>query len=397
MRNFPKQRLSFAEKSKDNFKWAKNVIDSLLLEDSSFRASSYSQSGRTEYERMVSNYRLFNNQLDQKDYERECEPYGLEVGQFKDEIQPYNKTYNKIQVLLGDEQRRPDNQRAVLVNPEGIKSKLAFHDNLNRQYVLQQIQSAIEAVNPYFSPEIIDNSQPVMTPDESARYMRLKYSEAREIKANRILDYLSRSLRIPEYKNDAYKHALISGYELVYVGLSHDNPTLEVVNPLGFFCHKSPETKYVQDGLYAGFRTYMTSGDILDKFGEHLTAEEVSRIDESRHGGFGSAAANPDWPYYHGSPYVSEYEDGLYLEGSYSRSDKVDDWLVQHVEWRSQKKVGFLSFTNQYGDLETDIVSEDFVIPEHATKSVVEEDYGTKVTYYTWTLADGSSMSINWS
>ena len=49
-----------------------------------------------DYERMMSNYKLFNNIIDQKDLERECNPLGLEIGQFKDLVQPYNKTYNEI-------------------------------------------------------------------------------------------------------------------------------------------------------------------------------------------------------------------------------------------------------------------------------------------------------------
>ena len=396
MKNFPVQRLSYSEKMKNDGQWVKDVVDSLLIQDVSDRTTVVNEGRRNDYDRMLSNYQLFNNQLNQKDYERECEPYGLEVGQFKDEIQPYNKTYNKIQVLLGEEQRRPMNHRAVLVNPEGIKSKLAFHDHLNRQYVLQQLQNTIEQVLPFFSPELVDSSAPIMDPNEVSRYMKLKYSEAREIKANRLLEYLTKQLRIAEYKNDAYKHGLISGLEVAYVGIQHNEPVVEVVNPLGFFYHKSPETKYIQDGLYAGFRTFMTSGDILDKFGEDLKPEWIKKIDQSRHGGFRNSSGH-EFPYYHGSQYLSEYRDGLYVEGSYSDSNNIDDWLVQHVEWRSQRKVGFIDFTNEYGDIETDMVSEDFEVPSYATKSVTTEKFGTKVTYYTWTTADGKSFSLNWS
>ena len=90
MKNFPRQRLSFTEKIKDDYRWAKDTTDSLL-------AHSYVTHGKlSDFDRMISNYRLFNNELDQRDFERECEPLGLDVGAFQDEIQPYNKTYNKI-------------------------------------------------------------------------------------------------------------------------------------------------------------------------------------------------------------------------------------------------------------------------------------------------------------
>lgn len=328
MKLFPRQRLSYAEKSKDDFKWAKNTIDALLIQDTSDRTimSPYNN----EYDRMLSNYQLFNNQLNQKDLEKECEPFGLEVGQFKDEVAPYNKTYNKVQKLLGDELLSPFNYKAVLTSHDGIKSKMAYHDHLLRQYVLAKIQGSIQAVNPYFDAKLVEQEAPVMDPEEIDRYMNTTYQEAREIKANKLLKHFTKSLFIPEKKNDAYKHALISGLEIAYVGIENEEPTLDIINPLGFFYHKSPETKYIQDGLYAGYRTYMTSGDIIDKFGAYLSEEELQKIDTSRHGGFRDM--NKDFPYYHGSQYLSEFRNYPYSEGSYGDSNSVSDWLVQHVE-----------------------------------------------------------------
>jgi hypothetical protein len=243
------------------------------------------------------------------------------------------------------------------------------------------MQTAIQSVLPNFPQELVESGAPVMDPEEINRYMNTTYQEAREIKANKLLKHFFKQYSIPEIKNDAYKHALISGVEVVYLGIYNNEPSIEIINPLGFFYHKSPETKYIQDGLYAGYRTYMTSGDILDKFGAYLTDEQLDKIDTSRHGGF--RQASKDFPYYHGSPYVTEYSNHPYAEGSYSESNSVDDWLVQHVEWRSQREVGFLTYTNLHGDEEMDIVSEDFEVPKYATKSTVYGEYNSKNTVYT--------------
>jgi hypothetical protein len=45
------------------------------------------------------------------------------TGQTQDSIQPYNKTYNKINVLLGEEYERKWNYKAIQVDPHGIKLK----------------------------------------------------------------------------------------------------------------------------------------------------------------------------------------------------------------------------------------------------------------------------------
>lgn len=242
MRNFPKQRLPYSDKVKDDYKWARNVINNLLLNyglDTTI-VNQY----HTEYQRKLANYQLFNNQLNQKDFEQECNPLGLELGQFQDKIQPYNKTYNKIQVLLGDELRRPFNYRPILINSDGIRSKLAVKDVMLRKYVLSQLQPIIQQIQPMFAPdELQGEMDKILPPEEIDKYMKYNYREAREILATKILDYLKKSLSIADIKNDAFKHGLISGEELAYVGIRQDNPFLEVLNPLGCFYHKSPETK----------------------------------------------------------------------------------------------------------------------------------------------------------
>ena len=374
MKNFPKQRLSYEEKMANDCEWVRNTIDSLLINHS----SDFSLSTKSEYRRMLSNYQLFNNVLNQADFEYECEPLGLEVGQYEDEVKPFNKTYNKIQVLLGEELRRPFKYKAVLTNEDGINSKLVHRDELLKQYVMAQINAVI---NP-------EEQQKVLDPAEIQKYMNTTYLDAREMVTNKLLRYYERALDLADKKNDSFKHALISGYEFVYLGAHGDEPTLEVVNPLGVFYHKSPEVKFVQDGLYAGFRTYMTSGDIIDKFGEYLTAEEIEKIDVSRHGRFGDKETS--------RTFMSNYTVSRH-EGSYGTTSSINDWLVQHVEWRSQRRVGFLTVNPHTPDEEMTIVDEAFKAPDYAAKVNRREEYNKLCTYYEWADPNGVTYSLTYA
>ena len=141
MARLPKQRLPYAEKSKLEFDWAKRTIDAIL--DTQLTINT-NQRSKSDYTRMLSNYQLYNNELHQEDFQRECNPLGLSVGQFQDQIQPYNKTYNKVQALLQEEITRSFNYRPVLVNSEGIKSKLMYRDQLFREYVLNEIRRELQ-------------------------------------------------------------------------------------------------------------------------------------------------------------------------------------------------------------------------------------------------------------
>src|SRR5690606_12774998 len=137
---------------------------------------------------------------------------------------------------------------------------------------------------------------------------------------------------------------------------------------LGFFHHKSPDVKYIQDGLYAGYRTMMTTGDIMDKFGEFLTDSDIERLEGDMSGvnGVREDLVGKSMKYHSKDPF-QEWERNLahgdIVEGQYGRSWREHDWVVSHVEWKSQKRVGFLSFVNEQGEEETIIVSEDFEIP----------------------------------
>lgn len=58
--------------------------------------------------------------------------------------------------------------------------------------------------------------------------------------------------------------------------------------------------------------------------------------------------------------------------------------------------MGFIKFTNEFGDEENDIVSEDFEVPIFATKTEETEEFGKKVTYYNWLDENGIQFKLNW-
>lgn len=393
-RVFPKQRLAYSKKIADDRKWAKQMVDHLIINYVS--DTNAVNNSTSEYERKLSNYQLYNNVLNQKDFERECNPLGIEVGQFKDEIQPYNKTYNKIQTLLGEELARPLDYRTVLVNSDGIKSRQLQKDKLLKDFLIYEMEKTIAQTTN--NPQAMDaEQQPPINPEEIDNYMQNSYLDAKEHTANQILQYLIRKLGVKDSMNDAFKHGLISGEECVWVGIENGEPTIEVLNSLGVFYHKSPEVKYVEDGLFAGYRTMMNTGDILDKFGDYLKQEDIEKLEGRLQGihGLDGDLIGKKMKYPHTSVddfHFGGYTKNNYDEGSYGQST-AEDWLVTHVEWRSQRKVGFIEYENDFGDITTDIVSEDFKVPEYATKSTKADRYGKKKVVHVF---DDKTLEWTW-
>lgn len=386
MQDLPKQRVSFRKKSADDFQWAKDTMDSLL---SNTLHSHYNTAyGASDYDRMLSNYQLYNNIINQKDFERDCNPLGINVGQIQDIIRPYNKTYNKIQVLLGDELLRPFNYKVVLTNADGVHSKMAHRDSLLRSYIYSQIQDTIKNISKMYEPDLLEEgTKHILNPQEIERYMSTTYLEAREILGNKILNYLSKKLSLKELKNEGFKHALISSIEAVYLSIQNDEPTIEVLNPLNLFFHKSPETKYIQDSLYAGYRSYLTTGEILDLYSSYLTQNQIDDIEDKKMGSTLKTILPGNNASYGHSPFVSyEAENGFSTSSPYH--------IVEHIEWVSQKKVGFLTYTTEDGPQET-TVSEDFIVPSYATTTTVYKAYGRKCKYYIWE-DQTTSYSLEW-
>lgn len=339
----------------------------------------------SEYNRKLSNYQLYNNQINQEDFARECNPLGLDIGQFKDYIQPYNKTYNKIQSLLTDESSRPFAYRAILVNSSAVQAKLAHRETLIKEYVDSAVRSIISTMPDFQSME---NPPKALDPVQIDSYMKFNYREMREHKAQTILQYLHRQQDLADIKNDAFKHALISGDEIVYVGIRNGEPYVANVNPLRFGYIKSGEAKWIQKSLAAWSSVYMTPAEVLDNY--TLSDEEAKEVDAtlspSTHGLDFEMGKTHNYlydPYGNTVPGVSQDQ----TIGQYGENHPTSI-LVTHVEWISQKRVGFLSFMNEYGDLQTDLVSEDFVIPEEAVKTKQTLQYSQKRTVYTWMQED---------
>lgn len=366
MHTIPLQRLSFKDKSKDDYQWVKDCIDYFTY--NYIDSDTVNSATKTEWERKLSNYQLYNNILNQQDFERECNPLGLSVGQYQDEIQPYNKIYNKIQVLIGEELSRPFKFRAYLINEDGIKAKLAYQDELLKEYIISKLSKHF--------PDIQNSN--ALDPAEIKKYMATTYQEAREITANKLLRYLRQHLDLKTSKADGFKHALIAGEEFLWIGTEGGQPTLKVLNPLSVFYHKSPDTKYVQDGLYAGTKQYLSPHEIIDRFGQFMTKDQIKSIEEGY--------------YYNSDIFQSLYRDDI-PPGQYSSSNSSNIQVI-HLEWRSYRKVGFLTQI----DPETlttheTLVDEEFPLPANASTQKVKGPYNSSRTMYTW---ENSQLYWDW-
>lgn len=361
---FPIQRLSYKEKSKNDFEWAKTTTDYII--------QHYSNT-KTDYDSMKSNYDLYNNVLNQEDFVKECNPLGLNAVHM-DTITPYNKTYNKIQVLLGELSKRKYEPKAILINSEGIKSKLEENNQAIERLLNQQLEALFQGNIP---PNIEDDIKYRTSP---------KYLSKKEIKANKLLKLFRNLLKINELRIDSFKHGLLSGKEVARLEIKDNKPDITVVNPLLFFYDKSSNTKYFQDGLLAGCKYSMSINEIYDNFSEYLSKDDLDKLSKFNiTNAYGIKAPTKLMEY--GTDYVPLKDSNL-LNGQYgTNSNYFLD--VYHVQWKSQKKIGFVSSLN-----ESDVVMVDeyFMLPPGAKKEVYKKN---NVSRERWVF-DDSFLEWTW-
>ena len=404
----PRQRLSYKEKKEDNFKWGRECIDAITLGIYSSE-SSETNSYQTDIKRKLINYKLYNNQIEQEDFEKDCNPFGIKSEEYKDIIQPYNKAYNKINVLIGEEWKRPFNYKSFLVNSGAANEFNRHQTKLLREYLQSTLDLEIEKLKAEYSQEfqepttqeeqqkqiqfLEEKVNSLLKPEDIKKYMLTDWREASEILSDEILQYMFSKLSIKKLKNYGFKHAHIAGEEFAWVGVINSEPVVELLNPLKIFFQKSSEIEYIQDGMYAGYKTRMVISDVLDRYQDNLTDGQKDKLESlysttnlygitdsflKREPDYTDLNLSIDWKLQKGGTNSTTSNLGQYGSGTYNDVDVV------HVEWRSQRKVGFLNTIDQEGEKELTLVDEMYKVPTTAKKIKYNDKHNNEKLKYVW-------------
>lgn len=347
---------------------------------------------------MLSNYRLYNNEINQEDFERWCSPFGIDVGQYEEQVMPYNKTYNKINVLLGEELKRGDSYRPVLLSQkdiidktEELKRKIAEYVDSELEKEIVRIQAMRGELQPEEAEQIIGQLKSEYTPET---LQHTEFRSQKEIFASKVLQYARYDQELRKQKNFGFKHCLLSDLEVVWVGVDRDKPTIKMINPLYVFFQKSPDVEYIQDGDFAGHRTVMTRQQAFDRFGDDMTPEQVQQFERPFFSRRGAKLSKDIRTFYEDtldyrllrSMYSYDYitESTGQHASDYSYKTTLDLVEVVHAEWKTLRKVYFLTYFNEFNEEIVDVVGEEFPMPEEATRVKIKNKYGRDTNRWEW-------------
>lgn len=342
---FPQQKLPL---SKKNEKWQHDCVNYIIGEGNIVSGGQT----HTAHGEMQTYYNLYNSIFDEKDFKKITNPFKVEDG-FPATPQDFNIIRPKIDLLIGEETKRPLNFRVVRTSQEATSELM----ETQKQLLMQYMQSALMAqMGPEEQQQFQQQLQSgeVMPPEQIAKYMDKDYKDVVENTAYHSLVYLREKLGVDNEFIKGWKDALISGLEVHYVGVLNSEPYMERVNPMYFSYDKSPDLEFIEDGAWCCRRMRLPITEVYDRYYDKLTEKDLTKLEELINAvpanNLGEHGIKDDFR----GIQLHFYDNPIYDEKG---NHNVNVW---HCCWKSFKKINYVTTQDEQGQMQVDIVDETY-------------------------------------
>lgn len=340
---FPRQKLPLSKKGK---KWQEDCVNYIIGEGnvtSGGNSTSY-------YGELQTYYNLYNSIFDEKDFKSITNPFKVEDG-FPATPHDFNIIRPKVDLLIGEETKRPLNFRVIRTSQEATSEM----QEKEKQMILQYIQAAITArMSPEEAQQFQEQLQSgeVMPPEQIAKYMDKDYKDIVENTAYHTLTYLREKLDLDNEFIKGWKDGLISGREIYYVGVLNAEPYVERVNPIYFSYDKSPDLEFIEDGSWCCRKMRMPITEVYDRYYDKLEEKDLDKLEEM-------IGSTPGRNLGDRSPVDMGIQLRIYDNPIFEGVGKslVNVW---HCCWKSFKKIFYVTTADDAGQPQINIVDETY-------------------------------------
>lgn len=340
---FPRQKLPLSKKGK---KWQEDCVNYIIGEGnvtSGGNSTSY-------YGELQTYYNLYNSIFDEKDFKSITNPFKVEDG-FPATPHDFNIIRPKVDLLIGEETKRPLNFRVIRTSQEATSEM----QEKEKQMILQYIEAAITArMSPEEAQQFQEQLQSgeIMPPEQIAKYMDKDYKDIVENTAYHSLTYLREKLDLDNEFIKGWKDGLISGREIYYVGVLNAEPYAERVNPICFSYDKSPDLEFIEDGSWCCRKMRMPITEVYDRYYDKLEEKDLDKLEEM-------ICSTPGRNLGDRSPVDMGIQLRIYDNPIFEGSGKslVNVW---HCCWKSFKKIFYVTTTDDSGQPQINIVDETY-------------------------------------
>jgi len=319
--------------------------------------------GIGETDRMKTNYDLFNNIVNMKDFDYVVKPFGDNLGELPATLTNRDICSAKIKVLHGLELKRPFGWKVLAVNEEATTRKEQAEFQMISQFVVnsimlpikQEIEMQYQQQQQQGQPLTADQQQKIQqqiaqeleakTPEEVRKYMKRTHQDPAEAMMHQILEYIIQKEQVEHKFHRGWKHATLSAKEVYNIGIRANEPYISPVNPIRFNHDTTKEENdFIEDSSWARAEYRMTPDQIVNYFGDKLTKKQ---IEDEIYGDYNLAHG------YYGDDLLFDFSTVNYSVDARTKQ-------VFHYNLVSLRKVGFVKYLDEEGQEQEDMVGENY-------------------------------------
>ena len=342
--SFPRQKLPLSEKDKN---WRESCVNYIISEGNVTEGRK-----NTRYQELQTYYDLYNSVFNEKDFQRITNPFHVKDG-FPATPQDFNIIRPKVDLLIGEETKRPLNFKVTRTSQEAASETMDKEKELLMQYMQAIVRSRMSPEELEQYDQALANGE-IMPPEAIVKYMNKDYKDVLENTAYHTLCYLREKLALDNEFVKGWKDALIGGQEIYYVGILNSEPYVERVNPVYFNYDVSPDLEFIEDSAWCCRKMRMSMSEIYDRYFDKLSEKDLDKLAEMIQGvparNIGEHSPVDDfnkivWRTYD-NPLTEDFAK-MYVN-------------VWHCCWKSFKKIFYVTTQDESGQINVDIVDETY-------------------------------------
>lgn len=343
MRNFnsvkrPLQKLSYKKKIAKKHEWVKQNIDywtgvatnvsnvHTLFSDTDSLHDTYQ-----DY------FDWFNNDISDERFHHVTNPFNTsrkELKSFPARLKAFNIMWSKITRHLGEYRRRPfvfnvevNNDDSATIYEEKLREKVL--ENLEDFY-----NQTIEALEKGEEPP--EPNEDVL--DKLKEDFSESYKDERALQGHYALKLILKDVDFHDKRYRLFKDYIIGGQSISYKNVVRNEIVYERVDPREVKYDDSVE--YIEDGDFCVREYTMTVSEVVEEFYDELSEKEIDELEKFIKGGKDYAPV---------------------ILNTNSRKDVNSfEIIVQHCCWKSFRKIGLLTYEDEFGQEKTVQVDEDY-------------------------------------
>lgn len=345
--DFPAQKIS---ESKKTDKWFEQCAEAGI------KLADRIKNTNDHYRNKLSNYKLVNNIIDQKEMENALNPFKIKAKDLPVEYKNYPLITPLLNLLVGEESNMNYNYMVSAINHDAVTEKMEMQSQLFKQTLYKLI------IKENLTQEEIQTEL-----EKFEKYIKYDFKTSYETLGNQVLRYLDSTLDLKRVFNQGFMDFLISGDEIYVAEVINGEPILRKGSPLNFTFIINNNSYKIEDSDVIIEEVYLSKGSIIDKFNEYLTDAQIKQIES----GFSTKSSNinmVDIPEISSKEILVIDNDLLYVDNNYL--DQYGNIKVTRVVWAGFRKIGIVSFYNEEMELEKILVPENYIPDEERGEQV---------------------------